>query len=105
MGLAASALKRLARVDSISPAWQTTKRPRKRERQFILGEELLTVYPARRKAGKSDTYEEIGKMLEAHPREAEYGSLHTEVMVFRRASRHKGETANEFAIRLQATRK
>ncbi len=31
-----------------------------------IGEELLTVYRSERKADKSDTYDEIRKMLEAH---------------------------------------
>ncbi len=31
-----------------------------------LGEELLTVYRSKRKADKSDTYDEIRKMLVAH---------------------------------------
>ena len=64
-----------------------------------IGEELLTVYRSKRKADKSDTYEEIRKMLEAHVKPNTV--VFTEVMVFRRASRHEGETANEFAIRLR----
>jgi hypothetical protein len=64
-----------------------------------IGEELLTVYRSKRKADKSDTYDEIRKMLVAHVKPNTV--VFTEVMVFRRASRHEGETANEFAIRLR----
>jgi hypothetical protein len=73
----------------------------KKKAIFLLkvGEELLTVYRSKRKADKSDTYEEIRKMLEAHVKPITV--VFTEVMVFRRAARHEGETANEFAIRLR----
>ena len=73
----------------------------KKKAIFLLkiGEELLTVYRSKRKADKSDTYEEIRRMLEAHVKPNTV--VFTEVMVFRRASRHEGETANEFAIRLR----
>jgi outer membrane translocation and assembly module TamA len=73
----------------------------KKKAIFLLkiGEELLTVYRSKRKADKSDTYEEIRKMLETHVKPNTV--VFTEVMVFRRAARHEGETANEFAIRLR----
>ncbi len=73
----------------------------KKKEIFLLkiGEELLTVYRSKRKADKSDTYDEIRKMLVDHVKPNTV--VFTELMVFRRASRHEGETANEFAIRLR----
>ena len=73
----------------------------KKKAIFLLkiGEVLHTVYRSKRKADKSDTYEEIRKMLEAHVKPNT--GIFTEVMVFRRASRHEGEMANEFANRIE----
>ena len=60
---------------------------------------MLEVYRSKRKTDKTDTYVEIRAMLEAHLKPKTV--VFTEVMIFRRAARYEGETANEFAIRLR----
>ncbi len=62
----------------------------KKKAIFLLkiGEELLTVYRSKRKADKSDTYDEIRKMLVAHVKPNTV--VFTEVMGFRRVSGHEG---------------
>ena len=67
-----------------------------------IGEELLTIYRAKRKDENED-YETIRTMLSAHLKPNRV--VFTEVMVFRRAKRFEGESATEFATRLRGLAK
>jgi hypothetical protein len=67
-----------------------------------IGEELLTIYRAKRKDENED-YETIRTMLSAHLKPNRV--VFTEVMVFRRAKRFEGESATEFATRLRRAAK
>ena len=64
-----------------------------------LGDELRAIYRANKNPSK-DSYTEIRTMLTTHLKPKTV--LFTEVMVFRRAQRQEGESANEFATRLRS---
>ena len=65
----------------------------------LLGDELQAIYRANKNPSK-DSYTKIRTMLTTHLKPKTV--LFTKVMVFRRAQRQEGESANEFATRLRS---
>jgi hypothetical protein len=70
---------------------------------LLMGPDAMDVYRIKRKPDSTDTLAEIQKFMKEHfvVKKSEY----SEIVTFRRAFRHEGETVNDYAMRLRALAK